>query len=445
MRSTSDAIRVAIADDSRLIYSDDYRYGWVKGFQGIGCEVKVFDVSQLRQFMAYTSHGPYSAGRSGMIPKQIARDIAAWGADVMFAHHGRAASVPTFLDELNREQVRTAVYLCDEPYESGETCGYSSRFSAVFTMDWCTAEAHKKSRDGRSGVFYLPPGVDTDHFKLKSYHERKTTALFLGNAGLIPRKNWLKPVERLIHGAEIKFWPGRQAVYKGHKDWISYQDHPHLYSDCIVGLNVHRDPRPTVECYKKRVLGRRKTNRFPAGITPITSPPSFEGTGFWNEGNLPASHVNPRFLEMAACGTLVVSDNHRSELARMFPCAPQASDPEHFIELIQHYLDHPEEAQEIGSACSYRISARHSYRHRAAEVLIRLGLKESGAADLLSSLGAPEDWLTPQDLTKLAARSSSEATGPSGRWSPAYGLALISGSGSQSVSDSIDAPVPWLL
>ena len=47
--------------------------------------------------------------------------------------------------------------------------------------------------------------------------------------------------------------------------------------------------------------------------------------------------------------------------------APQAEDPEHFYELVRYYLDHLDEAEEIGRACSFLISSRHSYRHRAAE------------------------------------------------------------------------------
>src|SRR5690606_20416213 len=108
-------------------------------------------------------------------------------------------------------------------------------------------------------------------------------------------------------------------------------------------------------------------------------------------------HLNPRFFEMASCGTLVVSDDHRSELARMFPMAPRAESPEHFFELVSYYIDHPHEAEEIGRACSTLVSRRHSYAHRAAEVLIRAGFKGLLPDSQLSFLGEPEAWLSPQD------------------------------------------------
>jgi spore maturation protein CgeB len=433
-------VRIAIADDSGLIYSDDYRAGWKRGFEALGCEVKVFDISVLRR-IGTTTLSPYRSRAMPGTAKSIGDQMARWRPHLVWCHHGRGASNEEFLLRLRRDGIKTAVYLCDEPYETGETARYSPRFQFVFTMDACTLDAHRRSRRDRSNVFYLPPGVDTTHFAYVPYDTRETPAFFLGNATLIPRLDWLKPIERLVEGADIRFF---NTVSKGHAKWVSIADHPRLYGGCIVGLNVHRSPWITNECFKKRVLGRPKTMSVPDGFKLCQQMPKKEGTGFWNDGNLPASHVNPRFLEMASCGTCVVSDDHRSELARMFPMAPRAQDPNHFVELVLHYINHPREAERIGRACSYLISRRHSYAHRAAEVLIRVGLQGSGSEDQLSSLGAREDWLTPQDSARLLERSSSDPTGRLERWSPAYGMSLISTSGSPSVSDSLDVPTPWL-
>jgi Glycosyl transferases group 1 len=165
----------------------------------------------------------------------------------------------------------------------------------------------------------------------------------------------------------------------------------------------------------------------------------------WNDGDLPASHVNPRFFEMAACGTLVVSDSHREELARMFPFAPRAGTKEKFLELVLYYLEHLDEAEEIGRACSLRISKQHTWRHRAAEVLERTGLTGLLKVAPASYLGEPLAWLTPQDFTPQGVRSCLAATGPSDSWSPRYGMSLISGSGDPSVATSIDAVGPLSL
>lgn len=154
----SEPIRVAIADDSGLIYSDDYRDGWKAGFQGIGCEVKVFDIRVLRMIVGGTS--PY---RSRVMPgtaKSLADQICKWRPHLVWCHHGRAASNEDFLLRLKKDGIRTAVYLCDEPYEVGETARYSPKFGHVFTMDPMTVETHRLSRKDRDSVYYLPPGVE---------------------------------------------------------------------------------------------------------------------------------------------------------------------------------------------------------------------------------------------------------------------------------------------
>lgn len=373
--------------------------------------------------------------------KDIARAITRWRPDLVWCHHGRAASAGDFLSELSRNGIPTAVYLCDEPYEIGETAKYSPKFRFVFSMDPTTVEAHRNSRSDRRGVFYLPACADTSRFVYRNYSKRTTPAFFLGNANLIPRPDYLLPTKKQVEGADIRFF---KPPRKGTPKWVSLDQHPELYSSCLVGLNVHRAPWMDRGCWSTRVNGRDpKRSPVPKGLKLPTTPPKMWGTGFWNDANLDAEHVNPRFFEMGACGTLVVSDNQRSEMARMFPYMPQAQNPAHFVELVQYYIDHPDEAEALGHHCSTQISLRHDYKHRAAEVLIRAGLKDPVPGALPSYLGEPEDWMTPQDSEQLKGRLSSDPTGPCGRWSPAYGMSSIKGSGNPSEATSLRPPTPW--
>lgn len=436
--------RIAIADDSMLVYSDNWRKGWWSGFVGIGCDVQTFDISALRQL---GMSGVYST-RGATRQKHVADAIAKWRPDLVWCYHGRAASTG-LARELARLGIKTAVYLPDEPYETGESARFTPQFDFVFTMDHCTLQAHLESRElpRRRNVFYLPPCADTDLFQVTPYEHRDgAPALFLGNPELEPRAPWLRAVEAAVNGAQVMHWPivvrGRKMpVAKGHPKWVSVDRHPELYSSCLVGLNIHRDPAITKECFRTRVLKRPAGMAVPKGLSLWKTPPERDGTGFWNDANLPASHINPRFFEMAACGTLVVSDNHRSELARLFPFAPRADNAQHFVELVRYFINHQDEAEEIGRKCSLLISNRHSYQHRACEVLIRAGLADRLPAKTSTLLAEQEAWLTPQDFNVLAGKSSSARTGPSGSWSPAYGLSLIRTSGHPSEATSLDAPL----
>lgn len=444
-----DVPRIVIADDAGLIYSDDWRRGWLAGFTLLGCKVTVVDISPLRRSLS----SPYAAtalnARGSAIAAGIADAIVRAKPDLVWCHHGRAGSNDFFLSKLRRNGIRSAVYLCDEPYEVGETARYSPKFDYVFSMDWMTVETHKNARtfSTRTNVFYLPPCVDNHHFELRPYAGRSIPAFFLGNPTLIPRAKWLKAVEDAVKGTDIRYWPqSGKPVAKGHPRWISAEDHPKWYSNCLVGLNVHRHPGITKECFNTRIVRRHKAMTVPNGSKLAEKMPTEEGTGFWNDFNLPASHINPRAMEFFACGTLVVSDDHRSELERLFPMAPRAATPERFVELVKYYIEHPTEAEEIGRECSRRTSRLHTYRHRAFEALTRVGLSHLVPSDRASCLGAPEDFLTPQDSAQLKATSSSEQTGRSEPWSPQYGLSLMRPSGNPSQANSLDAPplvLPW--
>lgn len=431
IRGESDPPRVVIADDSGLIFSDDYRRGWVSGFKAVGCEVHVVDIRPMakhaRQVMGTKS--VHSMRGNAYMPRALARQIAKLKPDLVWFHHGRSGSVEVFQRELRSQGIPSCVYLCDEPYEVGETAHYSRSYSHVFSLDPCTIPIHQHGRKDRN-VFYLPPAVDTTLFRPIRYEDRSgPTALFLGNGTLTPRQGYLEPIQRIVEGADIRYM---YATHKNKREWVPLEQHPQLYGNCRVGLNIHRAPWMTEACWKTRVLGR-KTPMAP-GIQCHSKPTEF-GTGFWNDANAPAAHWNPRFLEMAACGTLVVNDASRSELAREFPFVPQAEDPAHFLELVLYYAQNTTEAEEVGWRCLERISSRHTYAHRAAEVLIRLGLQARLPDNVCSSLGEPQDFLTPQPSTQPGAPSLSGRTGPSERWSPQHGLSSIDRSGLLSDTD----------
>jgi len=403
--------RIALAQQGGLVYSDDYLDGWKWGFEKIGCEVREWDITPLHN-IPLSRNTIYSARNWGDLPRGFARQILEWKPDLVWVHHGRyGIHISQYIQEAG---VPIACYLCDEPYETGETMLYAPRYTHVFTMDHCTIPLHKGMR-GNDSVFYLLPGVNTDRFS-PGKHQRGygPDGVFLGNASLVPRPWFFRHLESATNGKAslgIYYW---NTVNKQHPGWIGLDKYPALLSSAKIGLNVHRSPIITEDCYKRRVMsGRNARTVLPEGFKFCSKEPKEWGTGFWNDLDLPASHINPRFFETGALGVFQISDSNRSELARLFPDSVVASNPEEFVEKFFYFLDHPEEREERAKQCCDLILSRHTYKHRCAEILLRVGLWESIPESLSSSLGLQGDWTHTQSFQSSPETSSSEPTGHS--------------------------------
>lgn len=405
------------------------------GFLGLGCHVDVVDISQFVPSFRPTS-GKYSVGRMMKRLNLVAETLVKeFKPDLLFTHHGRDAAHRDFLTYFRRRGIPTAAYFCDEPYECGETVKWSAMYDYAFLIDPCTMPVHQAVRPRGRNVFYLPPGVDVNHYRPMPV-ERDQDVLFLGNANLTPREPFLRLLEKRLN-ADIRFFG---QVTKDDPRWVKLKDHPELFSRFKLGANPHRSPWMNEECWNKRVKSSK--------ASPIAKPPEKRpmewGTGFWNDANRPAAHVNPRFFAMAACGSVPVNCNTRSELARMFPEAPRADTPEDMLMICQRLLIDEDLRKEIASSCLQKIRSRHTYFHRVAEILIRLGWKDALKAETWSSLGEPQEWMTPQEPSSLGLSTSWEPTGPLDSWSPPSGRSSTLRSGQQS-EDGFETSTtdPW--
>ncbi len=426
--------RIALAQQSNLVYSDDYLDGWAWGFRQIGCEVKEMDISPLQQ-IPLQRDSIYSARGWGDLARGMSRQMLEWKPDLVWVHHGRYGV--HLCQWFAQAGIPTAAYLCDEPYECGETLFYAPNYTHVFSMDLETIPAHLAMRGEKRNVHYLLPAVNADRFNPNLYPpETGHDGVFIGNASLVPRPRFFRPLddacrERAKLG--ILYW---KTVNKQSPDWLGLDRYPSILGAAKIGLNVHRSPRITEDCYRKRCISGRHRTLLPPGYKYCENPPPEWGTGFWNDLDLPASHVNPRFFETAALGVFQLSDNDRSELARLFPMAVTCKGPEEFIERFFYFLDHAEERREIAKACCDLTLSRHTYKHRCAEILLRVGLWDAIPESLSSSLGPPEDWMHTQSFPSSPAAPSLEPTGPSSSSSPPITRSSTHPSGITSTSGS---------
>lgn len=86
-------------------------------------------------------------------------------------------------------------------------------------------------------------------------------------------------------------------------------------------------------------------------------------------------YVNPRTFEIAAAAGFQIVD-HRPLLAGLFAENEElvvARSPLELPQLIDYYLQHPRQAQEIGQAARRRVLKEHTYAHRLKQLLSCMG------------------------------------------------------------------------
>jgi spore maturation protein CgeB len=89
------------------------------------------------------------------------------------------------------------------------------------------------------------------------------------------------------------------------------------------------------------------------------------------QSNVYNTGVNYRTFTIPACGGFMISD-YRSELVELFE---ENKEVVHFrergelIDLINYYLKHPKEREEIAQRARERVLREHTHRHRMGRIL----------------------------------------------------------------------------
>ena len=91
-----------------------------------------------------------------------------------------------------------------------------------------------------------------------------------------------------------------------------------------------------------------------------------------------ADDVNMRLFEVLAAGAMLVTNALRHDDLAMLGFEDRRHlalyrSPQELLELIDHYLAHPEERQAIAAAGCAFVKARHTYAHRIRQLLARVG------------------------------------------------------------------------
>lgn len=258
--------------------------------------------------------------------------------------------VPRFTAEyvkaLRRLGFRTAVWFSDDPYCTDLTVRIVPHCDYVFTMERQCVDLYR--RLGCREVHYLPFGVNPGTFFPRAVNlSRYTDVCFIGTAF----SNRLKLFDRIAdYLADKKImisgqWWDRLSNYRKLASqirldrWMAPEKMADYYSGAKIVINLHR--------------------------------PTVDHTFNQNTGHIPARSPKARTFEIAACGTLQLTD-YREDLASFYTPGQEIivyRSADELIQLIDHYLHHEEERKRISLLALRRTLQNHTYHNRLSQLL----------------------------------------------------------------------------
>ncbi|WP_409341803.1 glycosyltransferase [Paenibacillus sp. MBLB4367] len=282
--------------------------------------------------------------------------IAQLRPDLVLVLNGIHLIGPPVVDAIRALGIPVAVWFVDDPYFTDKSAAIARHFDYVFTHEISCVPFYRKL--GCQHVHHLPLAASRNIFHPRQVpiHFRKEIS-FIGTgfwnrirtfdqiAPYLARKNsflagglW----RRLRHYRKLA--PKIAA-------WTDLAETVNYYAGSKIVINIHRSHDDALH------------NR--------------------NSRRLPGLSVNPRTFEIAACGTLQITDI-RSDLTNFYTPGHDIetfSTPGELIAKIEHYLRYEDQRRAIAARALHRTLAEHSYRRRLYTLLVTT----MGTGSLLSN------------------------------------------------------------
>jgi hypothetical protein len=260
--------------------------------------------------------------------------------DLLFVVHGRR-----FVQRWGERfgNLRSAVWLVDEPYEVDDTAKWSKHFNLVFLNDVASLSRHRNAHE-------LPVAYAPRLHYASATPQRTYRTGFIGGANPT-RESLLAALARralldYVIGGPWRL-PELNALCRSPN--IPPEQTAALYRDTAIVVNVFRDRH------------------------------------HFNSAGLPGRSLNPRVYEALACGALVISEP-RPDLERLVPELPTFGDADQAAELIVHFLANPQERLRVQRACFHRLTDA-TYAQRLRTVMsVAFGTSEQQPASVVTPL-----------------------------------------------------------
>lgn len=352
-------------------FNQGFRSGWLDGWrlgacQGIDQTIDVSHEPRVNARILYIPQG-FEAIDQGVIAalnnetaevkitsaETMLLEAREFLPDVVLVMNGLHVFPPDHLEQIDAIRqlgIVTAIWFVDDPYVTDVTVTVAPHYDHVFTHERsCLALYHSV---GCTNVYHLPLAAHFDLFHpMPVPPEYRTDICFIGVAfwnrvelfdQLAP---YLQDKRVLIGGSRWnrmeQYSSVSRFVYDG---LIEVAETAKYYNGAKIVINLHRATN----------AGEDNHNRI----------------------NWGAESINPRTFEMAACGTLQLTDM-RSELPEYYSIGTEIDifdNAEHLIEKLDYYLNHEEERLRLAVKGYQRTKREHSYGDRIRKLLDVLGL-----------------------------------------------------------------------
>ncbi len=205
----------------------------------------------------------------------------------------------------------------------------------------------------------------------------------------------LSPAERRHYGSAVSFlgagYPNRRLAFRQltHLDlkiWGSDWDGESLLASFVQDGGARIEPEQAVKIFNASTINLNLHSSIRSDELVPTG-----------------DFVNPRTFELACCGAFQLVDR-RGLLGELFDpdeLATFTTMPE-LLDMIAHYLAHPDERNTLAAKARARVLAAHTYQHRMAELIRVIRAQRPGWPTPRPAMPLPDDL--PEDLREdLAA------------------------------------------
>lgn len=271
---------------------------------------------------------------------------------------------PDHLVFLQRIGVQVGIVCTESPYGDGFQAHFLQATDDGWTQERTSVD---RLRQANPNVWYLPAAYNPDiHHPEPAADEPDVPAhdVVLVATAFAERIKLLQAVD----------WTGIDLGLYG--DWAPLAPRSRLRKFVRGGIT---DNRVAAALYRRAKVG---LNLYRDGLILAGAPGST--LSYDGAESVPAESVNPRALELAACGCFQVSQ-HRAEVADIFGTSvPTFQEPAELQDIIREVLAKPERRLACAEQAHSAVLGRHSFDARVAQIIENVTSQETAASNVVA-------------------------------------------------------------